>query len=81
MAVPTRITVRDLARCKTENRRFASPRDIARPAPWLHEQNDSASPLPRTMYDFAPIEPGMIPRSPMRARTAPLRVTNTSRPK
>ena len=23
----------------TVNRRFASPRDIARPAPWLHEQN------------------------------------------
>ncbi len=32
------------------------------------------------MYERAPMLPGMIPRSPWRARTAPLRVTNTFSP-
>ena len=57
------------------NRRLASFRLIARPAPCEQVQNESAFPLPRTMKDRAPIEPGMIPRSPSPARTAPLRVT------
>ncbi len=34
---------------------------ITRPAPWLHEQNDSSFPSPRTIKLFAPIEPGIIP--------------------
>ena len=33
-----------------------------------------------TMYERAPMLPGMIPSSPARARTAPLRVTRTSSP-
>ena len=33
------------------------------------------------MYDFVPIEPGMIPMSPRPARIAPLRVTSSSSPK
>jgi hypothetical protein len=59
-------------------RRLASPRDIARPAPWLQLSKLSGLPLPRTMYERAPMLPGMIPSSPSRARTAPLRVTKTS---
>ena len=39
----------------------------------------SGLPLPRTMNERAPMLPGMMPSSPSRARTAPLRVTNTSR--
>ena len=39
-------------------RRFASGRDIARPAPWLHEQNAAVFPVPRRMKLFAPMEPG-----------------------
>ena len=64
----------------TVKRRFASVRDMARPAPWLQLSNDSGLPRPRTMYERAPMLPGMIPRSPARARTAPLRVTSTSSP-
>ena len=56
----------------------AALRDIARPAPWLQLSKLSGSPLPRTMYERAPIEPGMMPISPLPARTAPLRVTQTS---
>ena len=59
-------------------RRRASPRDIARPAPWLQLSKLSGLPLPRTMNERAPMLPGMMPRSPARARTAPLRVTSTS---
>ena len=33
------------------------------------------------MNDFAPIEPGMMPITPLAARTAPLRVTSTFSPK
>ena len=62
------------------NWRFAWVRLIARPAPCEHEWNDSALPLPRTMYERAPIEPGMMPSSPSRARTAPLRVSHTFLP-
>src|SRR5215813_8565491 len=58
-------------------RRFASARDMARPAPWLQLMKLSGLPLPRTMYERAPMLPGMIPMSPSRARTAPLRVTST----
>lgn len=58
-------------------RGLASVRDITRPAPWLHEQNACASPLPRTMNERAPIEPGIIPICPGQAATAPLRVTST----
>ena len=60
--------------------RFACPRDIRRPAPCDAEQYASRLPLPRTMYDPVPIEPGMMPRSPLPARIAPLRVTSTSTP-
>jgi hypothetical protein len=45
-------------------RRFASLRDIARPAPCEHERKDSGLPRPRTMNDFAPIEPEMMASSP-----------------
>jgi hypothetical protein len=65
----------------TEKRRTASVRLIARPAPCEQEWNDSGLPLPRTMNDFAPIEPGMMPSSPAPALTAPLRVTHTLAPK
>ena len=55
-------------------------RDMARPAPCEHEVNDSRLPLPRTMKLFAPMLPGMMPSSPSRAGTAPLRVTKTFAP-
>jgi TonB family protein len=42
------------------NLRLASPRDMARPAPWLQLMKLSGFPLPRTMYDRAPMLPGMI---------------------
>src|SRR5271157_4341849 len=61
-------------------RRLASVRDMARPAPWLQLMKLSGLPLPRTMYERAPMLPGMIPMSPSRARTAPLRVMNTFSP-
>ena len=54
---------------------LASARDIFRPAPCEQEWKLSALPLPRTMKLLAPIDPGMMPRSPSAARTAPLRVT------
>jgi len=57
-----------------------SARDMARPAPWLQLMKLSGLPLPRTMYERAPMLPGMIPMSPSRARTAPLRVINTFSP-
>ena len=41
----------------------------------------SGEPRPRTTYERAPIEPGMMPGSPRPARTAPLRVTSNSSPK
>ena len=41
-----------------------SARDMARPAPWLQLMNLSGLPLPRTMYERAPMLPGMIPMSP-----------------
>ena len=40
----------------------------------------SGFPLPRTMNDRAPMLPGMMPRSPTPARTAPFRVTKTRSP-
>ena len=52
---------------------FALVRLMVRPAPWLHEQNASWLPRPRTMKLFAPIEPGMMPSWPFCADTAPLR--------
>ena len=64
----------------TVKRRFASVRDMARPAPWLQLSKLSGFPLPRTMNDFAPMLPGMMPRSSLPARTAPLRVTKTFSP-
>jgi len=64
----------------TVNRRFASLRDMARPAPWLQLSKLSGFPLPRTMNDFAPMLPGMMPRSFVPARTAPFRVTKTRSP-
>jgi len=63
------------------NRRLASVRLIARPAPCEQVQKLSGLPFPRTMNDFAPIEPGMIPSSPSFADTAPFRVMKTSLPK
>jgi hypothetical protein len=54
---------------------------ITRPAPWLQLQKLSALPRPRTMKLFAPMLPGMIPSSPSRALTAPLRVTSRLSPK
>ena len=51
------------------------------PAPWLQLWKLSALPKPRTMKLFAPMLPGMMPSSPLRALTAPLRVTSTSLPK
>ena len=40
----------------------------------------SGLPLPRTMYERAPMVPGIIPKSPSRARTAPFRVMSTFSP-
>src|SRR5512133_4283654 len=40
----------------------------------------SGLPLPCTMYERAPMLPGLIPMSPSRARTAPLRVMSTFSP-
>jgi len=60
--------------------RRARPRESRRPAPCEHEQYDADDPRPMTMYDRVPIDPGMTPRSPVRARMAPLRVTHTLRP-
>jgi len=59
---------------------FALVRLIRRPAPCEAEQNASGLPSPRTMYDPVPIDPGMMPRSPLPARIAPFRVTSTSMP-
>src|SRR5258708_2358556 len=61
-------------------RRFASVRDMARPAPWLQLMKLSGLPLPRPMYERAPMLPGIIPMSPSRARTAPFRVMSTFSP-
>ena len=52
-----------------------------RPALCQQLWNDSGSPRPRTMNDFAPIDPGMIPITPCAARTAPMRVISTVCPK
>ena len=41
----------------------------------------SGFPSPRTMYERAPIDPGMMPSSPFFALTAPLRVRMRSSPK
>ncbi len=60
--------------------RRARPRESRRPAPCEHEQYDADDPRPMTMYDRVPIDPGMTPRSPVRARMAPLRVTHMLRP-
>ena len=77
------LDMRAVARAWSSNvkRRFASWRDMARPAPCEQVSNESALPLPRTIKDFAPIDPGIMPSSPAPARTAPLRVSHTSFPK
>src|SRR6266849_8390972 len=69
-----------LAWSSSVNRRLASVRAMARPAPWLQLMKLSGLPLPRTMYERAPMLPGMSPMSPSRARTAPLRVMSTFSP-
>ena len=71
----------DTHRVRTERETTYAVRLIARPAPWEQVQNESRLPLPRTMNERAPIEPGMMPSSPSLADTAPLRVTKTSLPK
>ena len=54
---------------------------ITRPAPCEQLLKNSALPRPRTMNDFAPIDPGMMPITPSAAHIAPLRVTSTFSPK
>ena len=54
---------------------FACDRLIRRPAPCAHESSASFDPRPRTMYERAPMLPGMMPSSSRPARIAPLRVT------
>ena len=53
-------------------RRTACRRTL-RPAPWLHDQSQSALPRPPATKLKSPMEPGISARSPARAGVAPLR--------
>jgi tRNA-splicing ligase RtcB len=68
-------------RSSNVNLRLASLRDILRPAPCEAELKASGLPLPRTMYEHVPIEPGMMPMRPASALIAPFLVTKTFSPK
>ena len=60
---------------------LAALRPSRRPAPCELDSYDASLPLPRTMNDDAPIDPGMTPMSERPARIAPLRVIHTSSPR